>query len=258
MSFNSVYFYNANQIQFDSNAQSYITAAGITQSFQQWAVNELIIEMKRNNIWSSMVAVYPFLGGSSASHGWNAVNTNLYRINFTNGWTHSSTGAFSNGANGVAGRAVGLTPSQVLSGSIHFSLYSRRQTKNGYTMGFSSATVENHLIPRYTDNNSYTLFGVLPAAIVSIGGQTASGFWIGNHLGGTTSLFKNGTTLASGARTLTLATQSILFSTKDNGFIDSSATEFAFASVGTGLIAASQSILWNLVNDFQTKLGRRI
>lgn len=258
MSFNSVFFYNANQIQFDSNAQSYITAAGITQSFQQWAVNELIIEMKRNNIWSSMVAVYPFLGGSSASHSWNAVNTNLYRLSFTNGWTHSSTGAFSNGANGVYARANGLTPSQVLSGSIHFSLYARRQTKNGYTMGFSSATIENHLIPVYTNATSYAVFGTIPAGFVTSTGQTAPGFWIGNNLGGTTSLFKNGTTLSSGARTLAFATQSILLSTKDNNFVDASATEFAFASVGTGLIAASQSILWNLINEYQLKLARRV
>jgi hypothetical protein len=90
----------------DADAQAFINAAVIQDQVQANAVNQLVIDMKTANIWTKMKAVYPFVGGTAASHKWNLKNpldTNAaFRLTFTGGWTHSSTGALPNGTNGYS------------------------------------------------------------------------------------------------------------------------------------------------------------
>lgn len=86
---------------FDVDAQTFITAAAITDSTEQGAINTLVTELKNANIWNKMRAVYPFVGGSASSAKFNLKNPvdsdAAYRISFTSGWT------FTNGAkpNGI-------------------------------------------------------------------------------------------------------------------------------------------------------------
>ena len=90
----------------DTDAQAFITAAAITDSTQQSAVNQLVLDLKTANIWTKMKAVYPFVGGTATSHKWNLVNPvdsdAAFRLTFSGGWTHSATGALPNGTNGYA------------------------------------------------------------------------------------------------------------------------------------------------------------
>ena len=69
----------------DSDAQAFITAAGITDSTQQAAITNLVIGLKNDNLWTKMKAIYPFVGGTAASHKFNLKNpldTNAaYRLN---------------------------------------------------------------------------------------------------------------------------------------------------------------------------------
>ena len=45
----------------DSNAQAFISAAGITNPTQQNAINQLVINLKTYGLWTKMKAVYPFV-----------------------------------------------------------------------------------------------------------------------------------------------------------------------------------------------------
>lgn len=275
-----------NQIVFDENAKSYIDVAGITQSFQQWAVNELTIELKENNLWNKMWAVYPFLGGSSASHGWNLVDTTKYRMTFSNGWTHSSLGAYSNGlTTGTLGRSgtwanTGFTPSVVATNSIAVCWYRRNnlsRTTDSYDFGGFSGTPggsgnENMGISQLRSalSAAYAGWGQPPAAFVNntVVGRTASGFWTSQHISGTTSLWKNGTQILSGARTLGLAqiplhlAASVVTSAfpslttldySGNGMI-----QYGFVSISMGLNSSELTLFNQINNRFQTKLARRI
>ncbi len=86
----------ANGGGYDTNAQAFITAAGITDAGQKSAVNTLVLSLKSGNIWSKMKAVYPFVGGTATSHKFNLIDPRdlnaAFRLSFVNGWTHSSTG----------------------------------------------------------------------------------------------------------------------------------------------------------------------
>ena len=262
MSYAASNFWSMNQIVFDTNAQAYIDAAGITQSFEQLAVNELILDLKNAGIWSTLYACYPFLGGSSASHGYNAVNTANYRILFTDGWTHSSTGAYSNGANGVYGNTQ-FIPSVVNPSSISLTMYNRRQTKNGYAFGVYTAGngAEVTGIPIYTNGTSYAGFGVPAASFVTTTGRTASGLWSFQNNGTNTTVWKSGVQLATGARTRVYATASIHLSTIYNEsaatkYGDGSSNEWAYAHIGTFLNTQLQGQLNNIINSYQQKLRR--
>ena len=93
-------------VPFDTDAQAFITAAAITDSTQQSAINTLVVDLKGYSIWSKMRALYPFVGGTASTHKWNLKNpldTNAaFRLVFNGGWTHSSTGAKPNGTNAYA------------------------------------------------------------------------------------------------------------------------------------------------------------
>ena len=87
----------------DTDAQAFVTAAGLTSSTQASAINTLVTSLKSAGIWTKMKAIYPMVGGSAASHKFNLKDPKdldgSYRISFVNGWVHSSSGALSGTGN---------------------------------------------------------------------------------------------------------------------------------------------------------------
>lgn len=100
----------------DPDAQAFITAAAITDPTQISALNTLVVDMKAASIWTKMKAVYPFVGGTASTHKWNLKDPRdldeAFRLTFSGGWTHASTGALPNGSNGFADTK--LSPLSVL------------------------------------------------------------------------------------------------------------------------------------------------
>ena len=87
---------------FDADAQAFITAAAITDSTQQNAINTLVLALKGYSIWTKMKAIYPIVGGSASSHKYNLKDPRdldvAFRLAFATGWTHSANGMTPNGA----------------------------------------------------------------------------------------------------------------------------------------------------------------
>jgi hypothetical protein len=114
---------------FDPDAQAFITAAGITNSTQQSAIDNLVVGLKADGIWTKMKAIYPFVGDTATQHKYNLKDPRdldvAFRLSFGGGWTHSSNGALSNGVNAYADTF--LIPENVLSNtSYNYSFYSSR------------------------------------------------------------------------------------------------------------------------------------
>ncbi len=90
----------------DADAQAFITAASITDPTQQSAINQLVVDLKGYSIWTKMKAIYPFCGSTASQHKWNLKDPRdldvAFRLVFSGGWTHSSTGALPNGTNAIA------------------------------------------------------------------------------------------------------------------------------------------------------------
>ena len=161
----------------DADAQAFITAAGITDATQKSAVNQLVLDLKNANIWTKMKAIYPILGGSASSHKWNLKDPRdldaAFRLTFSTGWTHSSTGMLPNGTSAYANTFIA---GNTYSTNIHLSFYSGTQTVGGsFEMGCSDGTT--------------TTLSNRPAVNCGLGGLTvvnyttttdARGFWIGS------------------------------------------------------------------------------
>lgn len=90
----------------DADAQAFVTNAGIVDQVEADAVNNLVIGLKADGLWSKMKALYPFVGGTASSHKFNLKDPRhldaAFRLVFNGGWTHSATGAKPNGTNAFA------------------------------------------------------------------------------------------------------------------------------------------------------------
>jgi hypothetical protein len=96
----------AASVVFDTDAQAFITAAGITNPTQQSAINTLVLGLKADSIWTKMNALYPFVGGTATSHKYNLKDPRdldaAYRLAFFGGMTHNANGIQGDGGSGYA------------------------------------------------------------------------------------------------------------------------------------------------------------
>jgi hypothetical protein len=112
----------------DYDALNFVNAALISNETQQIAINTLTTDLKNAGLWSKMKAIYPFVGGTASTHRWNLKDPRnvdaAFRLTFSGGWTHSSTGADPNGTNASADTFI--RPSSHLNlYNTHLSYYSR-------------------------------------------------------------------------------------------------------------------------------------
>jgi len=88
----------------DTDAELFITNAGITDATEQLAARNIFWNLKQNNFYTGIYALYLYLGSSANSTKFNAVNPvdsdAAYRITWSGGLTHSSTGVLPDGSTG--------------------------------------------------------------------------------------------------------------------------------------------------------------
>ena len=249
----------------DDDAQLFIDAANITNSTQKSAINTLVTDLKSAGIWTKMRAIYPFVGGSATSHKFNLKDPRdldvAYRLVFSGGWVHSSTGAKPNGSNTYAN--TGLVPNTVLqTNSTHLSYYSRTNVLEASTeiMAGSGGSSVIDLYVKFTDGNM--LSRIYTSTLSSSSVPSSQGFFIMNRPDANTAKqYRNSDLLSS---------SSLLASTKptiplyigcghNNGAIYGFSTkESAFASIGDGLTDAEALAFYNAVQAYQTTLGRQV
>jgi len=233
------------------------------------AVNNMVQAMVANGIWSKMKAVYPVIGGTAAAHKYNLVdprdNNAAYRLVFSGGWTHSSTGMLPNGTNGYADTFLA---GNVLSrNSTHLSYYSRSNTAGGtgitkVEMGYAALGVVscNLIIKRL----NVTFAGAINT--LTFNGQTTSltdtrGFFIGNRNSATVhSLYRNGELFISGNDNSVNPTSAltIWIGARNQGPTNYTDRQCAFASIGDGLTEEEARAFSAIVQAYQQKLGRAV
>lgn len=252
----------------DADAQAFITAAAITDSTQQSAINTLVTDLKGYGIWSKMKALYPFVGGTATTHKFNLKDPRdldaAFRLVFNGGWTHSSTGALPNGTTGYANTF--LTPStSLLQNSTHISYYSRTNTTNaGIDFGVYQTSPQSNLYAaiKSTDGKSYFRVNRNTGdAESSLLITSSSIFFMINRTGiSNESVFVNNTKTQFGGVSTGLSTYAIPLGTlSNNGSYQSfSNRESAFASIGDGLTDTEAANFYTAVQTYQTTLGRQI
>jgi len=254
----------------DADAIAYlnavVTAGGSVNSTQSGATNTLFTSLKSNSLYTKITAMYPFLGGVAGSHKFNAKNpldTNAaFRLSFVGGWTHGVSGATSNGSNAYA---------------------------DTFLSGTSVSPINNHSSVYMLNTTVYTgtgknYIGVAGAggAFFGVGQEGSPLYYYGTETDGISAsvapqprgynlitttattfqnLYRNGSIVQtnSGASTGTTTNSVVIGALNNNGsIIQYYDNIFSFATIGTGLGATEQSTLYNIIQTYQTSLGRNV
>ena len=250
----------------DADALAFITAANITDTTQKNAVNQLVTDLKSANIWTKMKAIYPFVGGTASSHKFNLKDPRdldaAFRLVFSGGWTHSSTGALPNGTTGYADTK--FNPNLNLNiNSSHLSYYSRNNKTSAYDIGSNDGTYGLSMIINYTFTALSGFLGMINSG-TNIRNSLISnslGLYQVNRLSSTTaSLIRNGvitnyTNSSTGKSNINIFIGALNYISSPT---DYSSHQAAFASIGDGLTDAEATAFYNVVQAYQTTLGRQV
>jgi len=256
----------SNEYFNDLDAEKFIVNAGIYNNLQQFAINKLVFDLKSNNLWTKMKAVYPMVGGTATTCKWNLKNpldTNAaYRLSFAGGGTFSANGYQPNGTNAYADTFFIPSVNGTLN-SNHISYYSRTNS-NGTevemgtnisgvvpisvleirTVGITYLAINSAVTyTTYTDANSLGLY---------IGNRTASNVI---KLHKNASIVASGTTASTSQSTNSFALGALNLGSSRQFY---TTKQCAFASIGDGLTDAESIALYNAVQTFQTTLARQV
>jgi hypothetical protein len=254
------------QVVSDADAQAFVTNANIQDQVQATAINNLVIGMKADGVWTKMKAVYPFVGGTATSHKFNLKNpldTDVaFRLAFSGGWTHDSNGVTPNGVNAFANTyffpRISLT--------IGSNSQGQYQRLNAIDSGFRGVwdNITAYKLEICTNSVSFgnncrtTANGadLNPAAIAD-----TTGLILSKSQGGEFKFLRNSSIIASttaGSTIYPIRTYHI-GALNNNGTITSySNMPISFSFLGDGLTDTEASNLYTRVQAFQTTLNRQV
>jgi len=257
-------------VGLDSSASAFISAAGITDATQISAINNLVVGMKSDGVWTKMKAIYPFVGGTASTHKYNLKDPRdldaAFRLVFNGGWTHSSTGATPNGTNGYADTK--LAPDLLTTNNAHLSFYSR--TNITYTpyvidMGSNANPPSNNPELSIAMRHSGSTYNTLGSFVFALSYVNAtSAFYSISSRTSSTSLkgYKNGV-LQGTDTNLNVFTGfgNNIYIGGDN--LGGTAARFssrqcAFSTIGDGLTDTEAANLYTRVQAYQTALSRQV
>ena len=245
---------------YDSDAVTFFTAASITDATQKGAVDYLVKSLKAGNLWTNMIAVYPFVGGASNKHALNLKAPSTYPITFTStGVTHDGSGITGDGSSGYG--AIPLDWTSAIGGSaisnFHVAVYNKTTTptdgrafiggRNGSSVGVGltreSASVGvrgamNSLGPNAIVNLSTDLRG----ALIETRANSTAAFEIATRLG---------VTSTSSDSTAVPTTNPYLLAYNFNGSASLFTTaNLTYASLGYGFTPAELTNLVYILDNY--------
>jgi hypothetical protein len=249
---------------YDPDAQLFFnaeSAAGVTlTTTEKNAVNQSVLDLKANSLWTKMKFWYPIVGNTATAQKFNLKNpldTNgAYRLVFNGGWTHSSLGALPNGVNAYASSF--LIPNTVFgAGYASIGVYvNQALTVSATPIGSTNMTI---LIGS----------GFVRGANKASGNSAAftqspnDGFIVNSRTSSTSMFFMNrtGSFLTSTITAVATygTTDIVLGATNSNGTIQNySNGRIALVYCSDFLTQAQATILKSIVQTFQTTLGRQV
>jgi hypothetical protein len=255
----------------DADAQAFITAASITNTTQQNAINNLVIKLKNDSIWSKFKAIYPMIGGNLFSHKFNLKDPRdldaAHRLIFNGGWIHSANGALPNGTNGYADTNCNPNLAGLLRNSIHISYYSRTNnisSSDRVLMGTSGGGTPSNTALDISSTNGTLAYN--EANGYSFNGDNSSvsiGLLMVNRI--VSNIFNvyqntNVKNLSSASTGVNNSTILIGSNRGTNPQVPQQFSSFqcAFSTIGFGLTDTEQNNFYNAIQTFQTSLGRQV
>jgi hypothetical protein len=248
-------------VSIDPDAQSFfnrVTAAGGTLSnTEKTAVNQLVLDMKSANVWTSMKAIYPMVGASAAACAQN-LKSSSFTGTFTSGWTFASTGITGNGTSAFLN--TGFMPiTHNIANSAHISFYSRTNiTTPSISMGCYDGANFNQLALSFSGITYWNINNGSSSIVVN-GATNSLGFFLASRTSSTNVMGQRNSIQTFGTAATNLNTLNIYIGAINNfGLQYFDSKECAFATIGDGLDNTQSSDFYTAVQTFNTTLSRQV
>jgi hypothetical protein len=243
----------------DPDAEAFIIAAGINKPIQEAAINDLVIGLKADGLWTKMKAIYPFVGGTATAHKFNLKDPRdldaAFRLVFFGGWTHDINGSQPNGTNGYADTKLNVS-TQLSLNNTHISIYSRTNAQGLFCdIGGNLALPALNIFPNF---NGDAYFRVNDGGGGTAANTNTLGLFMANRISSTESRNRiNGVLKIVTANSTSLQNSNLFLGKGElNSFY--SPRQQAFASIGNGLTDTEAANLYTRVQAFQTALSRQV
>jgi len=258
-------------VLYDADALAFMTAASITDNTQKTAINTLVTDLKSYNIWTKMKAVYPFVGGTAAQHKFNLKDPRdldaAFRLQFANGWVHSSTGAKPNGVDGFAYTFIVPSVVQSLNSNgmgMYLGTLNTSSSSDPVHMGVFNNSTQTSTLSINKANTNVT--SRLNGSVINSSTITGTGFFSSQKTNATTTtIYKGSTSIGSGNSGGNLPIVQIAlgnisadpstFFVYGSGWTDS---ELRLSYVSEGLDSTEISNLYAVINTYQVALSRNV
>jgi hypothetical protein len=244
-------------VEIDIDAQRFIDSSGITDFTQRIAVNNFVMQLKNSSLWTKFVAIYPIVGGTSNTTKWNLKDPvdsdTSYRLTFHGTPVFASTGVLFPATTDYADTHLSDEALNYNDNSI--SYYSTTQnTVNGYDMGCDDRSSPYNEMAIYNSEDASNWFGYY-----DFGPKPANtkGLFMLSATASNVSRYENGVAKNSGGAAPVPGSTGlpILIGTV-SGAPSVGTRECALASIGYGLTGEEALMFYNIVQNFESTLGR--
>jgi hypothetical protein len=261
---------NSYELGFDSDAQAFLTATGITDPTISNAINTLVVSLKADTVWTKIMALYPFVGGTATTNKYNLKNpadTNAaYRLSFAGTWTHAANGSTPNGVAGTYADTFlspSVSPLTATNGFIYYycpANYSAVEVVDVGSGDYSSGG-ETTIATRWSDGNTYYIWynSAATPGFLSTPTTNTTAHWMVNKTGTGVQGWKNGSKIGTSATNgLNTNNLSLYLGARrtPSGNDRNSARRHTTTSIGEGLSDTQALAMYNAINTFNTTLGR--
>lgn len=247
-------------------AINFLRDANITDPTQMEAISYLVKELVDNNLIGKFNFIYPMVGGDATKHSYNLIDTGLFRLTFNGGWTHSANGALPNGTNAWAN--TGFIPTNISgTNNAHLSYYSRTNSvvTDEFVLGSQDVgNISAYLRVRAQSNTCEGGFGIYSNSQAHTFTTDSSGLFTMNFQSATLrQMVRNKTILVANTSNLPIiktSTNPLYLGCFNNRGTPAFYTnkECAFASIGNGMSNIEQALFYDIVQEYQTILGRNV
>ena len=262
----------ASQIaSFDADAVAFFsrvtTAGGSLSLTEKQAVNQLVLDLKANSLWSAMKAIYPMVGASAAACAQN-LKSSSFTGTFTSGWTFASTGVTPNGTSAYMDTTFNPFVSSNGVNDTSASVYLRTATQGASTQTDLGCFSTSNALPLVTinSNNAGLRVNYCWDYITNVGTTNTGdsrGMWGMSRSGASAwvSFDRNTSVSKTTTNTYTTLPNANVFLGAQNGngtTIEFSPRQIAFAHLGDSLTSTQYNNFYTAVQAFQVSLSRSV
>lgn len=249
----------------DSDAQTFITQASITDNTQKAAVNRLVQDLKEANLWTKFFAIYPFVGGTATAHGQDLKGTydivNIASSTWTADVTHNSNGITGNGTSGFGDTGLDLASVSALSAFLHVTCRTQSPTDGRYLIGAVDSNTMR--VGLYRNGAFLGGAGLNANNVTPVTASTSNDFrrhlWF-NRTGASAQTIGFNATSTSGtiAAGTACSKDMLILARSFHGFPNDlfSNANLSFTGIATNMSAGDVTAYLAIVDAFQTSLGR--